>query len=204
VAAKKGGLDSIKASISGFASRAKLGDFASRAKLGGLASRLPFAKRASASTPEPFATIEDDTPVGDLLSSQNAAPPGPTAKAGRERPDIRGLLEAAIRSRNVVIGTLTVLALLLIVSVVAVLVSLPPAAPKEAKPFTQAGETIVKTWLLPPGDSLEPRVEMERSGHPTYRGEDAAKIGLPADPAAATSLIEKNDEAIEDLYGTVP
>jgi hypothetical protein len=195
VADKKSGLDSIKAGIGGITSRAKL-----RA----LTSRLPFVKRASAPTPEPFSTIEDDTPLGDLLSSQNAAPIAPVSKAGRERPDIRGLLESAIKRRSVLIGMLTALALILIVAVVAIAVSVPPQAPKEAKPFTKAGETLVKSWLPPSGDPLEPRVEMEREGVPKYTAADAAKIGRPSDPGTAASLAEKNDEAIDDLYGTVP
>jgi hypothetical protein len=195
MASAKDALDSIKAGIGGLASRAKLRN---------PASRLPFLKRGTPSSPEPFSTIEDDTPLGDLLSSQNAAPVAPSSKADRERPDVRGILELALKRRPVVIGVLATLAVAFIVAVVAVAVTIPPKAPKAESAFTKEGMALVKQWLQPPGDLLEPRIEMERSGPATYTPADAAKLGLPSDPRAAASLAEKNDEAIEDLYGTVP
>jgi hypothetical protein len=195
MASAKGGLDSIKAGIRGLASRAKIGK---------LASRLSFLKRSTPASPEPFSTIEDDTPLGDLLSSRNAAPVGPKSKGERERPDVRGILELALKRKPFIIGLLSTLAVAFIVAVVAVAVTIPPTAPKAAPAFTKEGLALVKQWLPPPGDPLEPRIEMERSGIPTYTSADAAKLGRPADPRAAASLAEKNDEAIEDLYGTVP
>ena len=79
MAAKKGGLDSLKAAV------------------GGLASRLPFPKRTEAA-PEPFSAIEDDTPLGDLLSSENAAPGPVDRKEGRERADLKALAASAFGS----------------------------------------------------------------------------------------------------------
>lgn len=195
MAARKGALDSIKAGISGLASREKLGK---------LASRLPFVKRGSAASPEPFSTIEDDTPLGDLLSLQNAAPLAPPPKEAREKLDIRGMIEPALRRGPVVIGILSTLGLALVIAIVAVAVTLPPKAPKAAPPMTKEGIALVKQWLPPPGDPLEARMETERSGPATYTNADAVELGSPADSRAAAALAEKNDEAIEDLYGTVP
>jgi hypothetical protein len=195
MASAKGARDSIMAGLSRLASRAKLGN---------IASRLTFLKRSTDASPEPFSTIEDDTPLGDLLSSRNAAPVAPASKKGRERPDVRGLLELALKRRPVVIGVLTALALALVVAIVAVVVTIPPKPLKAAPAFTKEGIALVKQWLPPPGDPLEPHMEMERSGPATYTSADAVKLGFPADPRAAASLAEKNDEAIEDLYGTVP
>jgi hypothetical protein len=186
MAKSKGALDSIKAN------------------LGDLASRIPFAKRSTAATPEPFSSIEDDTPLGDLLSSQNVAPVAPASKSGRELPDLRGILASTLSRKPVLIGILGGLALILIIAVVAVAVSVPPKAPEEAAPFTKEGTALVKTWLLPPGDPLEPRMEMQRGGASAYKPEDAVKLGRPSDPGTATDLAAKNDEAIDDLYGTVP
>lgn len=186
MAAKKVGLDSIRKSIAG------------------LASRIPFLKRGFAPSPEPFSTIEDETPLGDLLSSQNAAHLAPAKKGGFEKPDFHGLFQSAVKHTPVLVGMLATLALLVITIVVAVATSLPPRAPKEAKAFTKEGEALVKQWLPPPGDPLEARMEMERVGVAIHSATDAARIGTPSDPGVLAGLIEKNNEAIEDLYGTVP
>jgi hypothetical protein len=195
MASAKNAFDSIKDGVGGLASRVKLG---------GLASRLPFLKRGASESPEPFSTIEDDTPLGDLLSSRNAAPVASSSSSGRARLDLRGVMETALKNRSVVIGVLSALAFVLVIAVVAVVVTIPPKPLKQALPFTKEGRALVKQWLSPRGDPLEPRIEMERKGDQAYTAADAAKLGLPADPRTTAALAEKNDEAIEDLYGTVP
>jgi hypothetical protein len=186
VAKAKGALDSVKAG------------------LGGLASRLPFVKRPVSASPEPFSTIEDETPLSDMALSSNAAPAGAASKEGFERADFQSLLASILGRKPILIGLLGALAFILILIVVAVAVNLPPAAPKAAAPFTKEGEALVKTWLLPPGGPLEPRVEMQRSGTPVYTAKDAARLGLPEGDEAQKRLAEKNDEAMRKLYGTVP
>ena len=186
MAGAKGPLDSIKAGI------------------GSLASRLPFIKGKSVPTPEPFSSIEDDTPLGDLLSSRNAAPVSPKTKAKIERPDFRRLFETLLKRTPVLIGIIATIGLVIVVIIVSVATSLPPKTGKAAAAFTKEGEALVKQWLPPPGDPLEARVRMERSGVPSYSAADAAKIARPNDPGIAAGLAEKNDEAMEDLYGTVP
>jgi hypothetical protein len=195
VAKSKGALDSIKASLGGLASRAKLGS---------VASRLPFIKRSIAPSPEPFSTIEDETPLSDIVLSDNAAPAGASSKEGYERVDIRSALASALGHRPVLIGLISSLAFILILVVVAVAVTLPPGTPKASKPFTKEGEALVKTWLLPSGEPLEPRVEMQRSEVPAYTPEDAARLGLPEDRETIEKLAAKNDETIRDIYRTVP
>ena len=161
-----------------------------------------------------LSAIEDDTPLGDLLSSENAAPPGPTeGKADRERADLKVLAAAtfgaAVRSTPALIAIVAVLGLVLALIVTGIIVSSPPKAVRAAAPLTSKGEALVRTWLLPPGDPLEPKMEMER-GLPgegpthTYSAEDAAKLGIKHDLLLEASLRDKNDEAIGDLFGTVP
>jgi hypothetical protein len=184
--AKGGALDSIKAG------------------LGSLISRLPFAKRPSPSAPEPFSTVEDETPLGDLLDADNAAPVSPSGKAAREKPDLGAAFGAAIKSPPVMIAALSVLGFLLIAAFVAIVVSSPPKKAAAEPPFTKEGEALVKTWLPPPGDPLSPNMEMERGAASVYSPADAARLGLPKDPLLMATLGERNDAAIEDLYGTVP
>jgi hypothetical protein len=175
-----------------------------RAGLGSFASKLPFVKRSIAPTPEPFSSIEDETPLSDILLSQNAAPIGGASKEGIERPDIRSILSAILGHRSVLIGLLGSLAVIVVIVVVAVAVTIPPKAPEAPKPFTKEGEALVRTWLVPAGDPLESRVEMQRSGVSAYTSEDAAKLGLPEDRETIEALAAKNDQAIRDLYGTAP
>lgn len=187
--AKGGALDSIKAGVAS------------------LRSRLPFVKKSVSSAPEPFSAIEDETPLGDLLETDNAAPVnsgGASAKASFAKPDLGEALKTASKSLPVMIGLASVLGFALIVAVVSIIVSSPPRAVKALPPFTKEGQALVKTWLPPPGDPLVPRMAMERSEAMPYTPADAAKIGLPDDPLLMASLSERNDAAIEDLYGTVP
>ena len=189
MAAKKRGFDSLKAAV------------------GGLASRLPFPKRTEAA-PEPFSAIEDDTPFGDLLSSENAAP-GPVEKSeGRERGDLKALafsvLGSAVKSTPGLVAIVVVLAFILALVVTGIVVASPPKPLPAAAPLTQKGEELVGTWLPPPGDPLEPKMAMEREGTAKYTAEDAAKLGVSPDPRLSSSLRAKNDDAIDDLFGTVP
>ena len=189
MAPKKRGLDSI------------------RAAMGGISSRLPFPKR-QASAPEPFSAIEDDTPVTELLSSANAAPGMVERKDGRERPDLKAIaasaLGSAVKSTPILVAIAVAVIFLLALVVTAIVVSSPPKASQAAAPFTRSGEALVGTWLPPPGDPLEPRMAMEREGPAKYTSADAARLGMDPDPRLAAGLRVKNDEAIEDLYGTVP
>lgn len=175
-----------------------------KAKIGDLASRLPFFKRPVSPSPEPFSTIEDDTPLSDIVLSENAAPAGSSSKEGAERPDLRGILRSLLGHKPVLIGLIGGLAFLLILVVVALAVAAPPKAPEAVAPFTKEGEALVRTWILPPGDPLEPRVEMLRSEIPAYTAADAARLGIPEGREAIDKLVAKNDEAIRKLYGTVP
>jgi hypothetical protein len=175
------------------------------AKLGALASKLPFGKRGAAATPEPFSEIEDDTPLGDLLSSENAAPIASSSKPGQQAgSDLRDLLGQAIRKPPVLIGALSLLVLILAFAAVALIVAAPPKANPGAPAFTKEGEAVVKAWPLPPGDPLEPRLSFERDSSVKYSAADAARIGLRRDPIRMAGLSDSNDEMMEDLYGTVP
>jgi len=196
VAEKKGPLDSI----------AKL---ASKGKLKALVAKLPFVKGKIAPSPEPFSAIEDDTPLGDLLSSENAAPVAPAAKAARASIDIHGVAESLVKNPVALICGLAALVLILAIAIVAIIVSLPPKAVKAEAPFTKEGIAVIKAWLPPPGDPLVPRMHFERErssagGAPNYTPADAAKIGIPDSAIIRAAIADRNDADIEALYGTVP
>ena len=191
-APKKAGMGAAKAAVSGLIAR--------------LSSRIPFLPKRPSSVPEPFSAIEDDTPLGDLLSDANAAP-GMAGKA--EKRESRGIdLAAAVRSASknatLVAGVILFLVFLLALAITAIVVTRPPKAPVAAAPFSEKGLALVKKWLPPPGDPLKPRMTMEREGRGTYTSEDAARLGIHPDPAVTAALREKNNAVIEDLYGTVP
>ena len=192
MAPSKKALDSIKKAVSGLSSRA------------GLASRFPFLGKRKATSPEPFSAIEDATPLGDHLSAANAAHGMASKASKREALDFRALMESAVKNPSVLIGICVVLAFLLALVVTAVIVTAPPKALTVTPPLTEKGEALVKTWLPPPGDPLEPRMAMEREGAPAWSAEDAARFGINPDPVAAAQLRDKNDEAIDDLFRTVP
>jgi hypothetical protein len=189
MATKKAGFGSLKAAV------------------GGLASRLPFSKRAE-STPEPFSAIEDETPIGDLLSSSNAAPGMASQGKKGERADFKSLAysaaDSAMKNTPLLIGIIVVLLFLLAVAITTVIVNAPPKAMPATAPFTKEGLAVVKAWIPPPGDPLAPRMAMEREGVAVYTAEDAARLGIDPDPRLAARFRLKSDEAIEDLYGTVP
>jgi hypothetical protein len=186
MAKSKGPLDSIKSGMSG------------------LASRIPFVNRSIAPSPEPFSTIEDDTPLSDIVLSDNAAPAGASAGKGGAKPDLRGFLASVLGRKPVLIGLIGVLGFVLVIVAVSIAVTIPPKAPEAAKPITKEGTALVKTWLLPPGDPLEPRVEMQRGEVPAYTAEDAARLGLLRDRETIDKLAAKNDRAMRELYGTAP
>jgi hypothetical protein len=181
--------------------KAGLGSIAQVA--GGVLSRLPFLPKRPTSTPEPFSAIEDETPFGDVLSSPNVAPGMAKGAQAEGRPDLRAILESILRNKPTLIGIIAALSFLLILAVTAIVVTIPPKAPEASAPLTQKGEAVVKTWLPPPGDPLEPRMPMEREDAPAYTAEDAVKIGIDIDPIKLAELRDKNDKTIEDLYRTV-
>jgi hypothetical protein len=189
MAPKKGKMDSIKAAIDG------------------LASRVPFHIKTPPS-PEPFSAIEDDTPLGDLLSASNAAPGMAAKKTDNERPALRAIVGSALgsaaKSTPILVGIIVVIVFLVALAITAIIVASPPKSLPAAPPFTEKGEALVKTWFPPPGDPLEPRMAMEREGAAKYGPQDAARLGIDPDPRIADALRVKNDEAIDDLYGTVP
>jgi hypothetical protein len=175
--------------------------------VGGLTARLPFPKRAE-STPEPFSAIEDETPIGDLLSSANAAPGMASQGKKGERADFKSLAvsaaDSALKNTPLLIGIIVVLLFLLAVAITTIIVNAPPKAMPATAPFTKEGLAVVKAWILPPGDPLEPRMAMEREGSAVYTAQDAARLGIEPDPRIAAGFRLKSDEAIEDLYATVP
>jgi hypothetical protein len=168
----------------------------------GIAARIPFLPKRTAASPEPFSAIEDDTPLGDLLSAKNAAP-GMRSPAA-DKPDFRALFGSLFKSPPVLIGSAVVLVFLLTLAVVALVVSAPPKATAASLPFTEKGEALVRTWLPPPGDPFEKRMPMEREGAPSYSPKDAARIGLDPDPGILARVRDRNDEAMDEFYGTVP
>lgn len=172
-----------------------------RAALGRLLGALPFVKRALPPSPEPFSSIEDATPNEDVLFSANAAPG--LAASKRARIDFKSAVEAASHKTGLLIGLAAALGFLLVLAVTAILVSAPPPAPPRAPTLDKEGEALVRSWLVPPGSALEPRMEMERESIPGYSAADAFRLGLDPAKADLSKSEAANDAAAEELFRTV-
>jgi hypothetical protein len=175
-----------------------------KSALKSVSKRIPFVKQPGPqSAPEPFTAIEDETPVGDLLSEANAAPgaaPPPKEKTGI---DFGAVADAASKNPVVLAVGVIVLIFLVAVAVTMIIVNAPPKPIRSSSAFSEEGAALVKTWLLPPGDPLEPRIEFEREGAPDYTAVDAAEIGLARSSEYIVQLAARNDAAMDDVYGTV-
>jgi hypothetical protein len=175
-----------------------------KSALKSVSKRIPFARRqAQQPSPEPFTAIEDDTPVSDLLSEVNAAPiaaPPPKEKAGI---DLGAVANAASKNPIVLAVGIIVLLFLVAVAITILIVNAPPKPIMSSSKLSQEGSALVKTWILPPGDPLEQRIEFEREGAPAYTAADAAKIGLARSAEYIVQLAARNDAAMDDVYGTV-
>jgi hypothetical protein len=129
-------------------------------------------------------------------------------EGAEERPDYRALAESAVASavKNppALAAIVIVLVFILALAVTAIIVAVPPKAPRAAAPFTAKGEALVKSWLPAPGDPLAPRMAFEREGAPAYTAADAARLGIKASPPTLARLRDQSDASIEDLYGTAP
>ncbi len=169
-----------------------------------IAGRIPFLKRpGQASSPEPFSAIEDDTPVGDLLSEANAAPgvaPRPKEKAG---VDLGAVADAAAKNPLFLAVAIIVLVFLVAIAVTTIIVNAPPRPIRASTILTEEGKSLASTWILPPGDPLEGRIEFEREGANAYTAEDAAEAALGKMDEYLASLTARNDAAADGLYGTV-
>ncbi|HET7839441.1 MAG TPA: hypothetical protein VFL04_06745 [Rectinemataceae bacterium] len=170
----------------------------------GILDALPFVKRGGGakSSEEPFSTIEDPTSTSDMLLEANAAMTG--AAAPREaRIDLRASLAALAKNTVLVVSLLAILGFLLVLAVTAIIVGAPPKPMPAAPALSREGTDLVKTWIYPPGLSLEPRMPMEREGRPKYSYGDSARIGIDPAKVDLAPLKATNDEAIDELYRTV-
>jgi hypothetical protein len=175
-----------------------------KSALKSVAGRVPFLKRPpQPPSPEPFAAIEDETPVGDLLSASNAAPG--VSKPAKEKAgvDFVAAAEAATKNPIVLAVAIIVLVFLVAVAVTTIIVNAPPKPLKASSAPTEEGKALVATWLLPPGDPLEARIEFEREGAARYTAADAAALGLARSGEYAAVLAFRNDAGADELYGTV-
>jgi len=175
-----------------------------KSALKSVARRIPFIKRpAPSASPEPFSAIEDDTPVADLLSEANAAPgvaPRPKEKVG---VDLGAVADAASKNPVVLAAAVIILVFLVAVAVTTIIVNAPPKPIRASTVLTEEGKALVSTWMLPPGDPLESRIEFEREGAKAYTAKEAEEAGLEKRDEYLVSLAARNDAAADGLYGTV-
>lgn len=179
-----------------------------QALLQSLLARLPFFQARFADglkeAPEPFSSVEDETPLGDLLESSNAAVVSNQSATKASTRNLGETFKLLLKKPLVLVILLSGLSLILLIVIVSIAVNTPPETAKASQPFSPEGLAAVKSWLTPPGDPLAPRMEMERSDTARYTQTDAEALGLPKDSKVLDSLKERNDQAIDDLYGTVP
>jgi hypothetical protein len=175
-----------------------------KSALKSVAGRVPFIKRPpQPPSPEPFSAIEDETPVSDLLSASNAAPGITKPQKEKAGVDFVAAAEAATKNPIVLAVAIIVLVFLVAVAVTTIIVNAPPKPLKASSAPTEEGKALVATWLLPPGDPLEARIEFEREGTMKYTASDAAALGLAHSSEYASALALRNDAGADELYGTV-
>jgi hypothetical protein len=175
-----------------------------RTAIKSVADRVPFLKRpAPPPSPEPFSAIEDETPVGDLLSEANAAPGVPKPQKEKVGVDLGAVAETAAKNPVVLAVAIIVLLFLVAVAVTTIIVNAPPEPLKASSALTEEGKALVATWILPPGDPLEARIEFEREGKASYSAEAAAALALGRSGEYSAALAARNDAQADELFGTV-
>jgi hypothetical protein len=175
-----------------------------RSAIKSVAGRVPFLKRPpQPASPEPFSAIEDETPVGDILSEANAAPG--VARPAKAKPsiDLGAVAEAATKNPIVLAAGIIILLFLVAIAVTTIIVNAPPKPIRASSAPTAEGTALVKTWLLPPGDPLAARAEFEREGKSSYVAADAAGLALARAGEYAAALAARNDAGADELFGTV-
>jgi hypothetical protein len=169
-----------------------------------VADRVPFLKRPpQPPSPEPFSAIEDETPVGDLLSASNAAPGVSKPPKQKGGVDFVSAAQEAAKNPIVLAVAIIILVFLAAVAVTTIIVNAPPKPLKASTAPTEEGKALVAAWLLPPGDPLEARIEFEREGAARYSPADAAALGLARSGEYAAAFALRNDAGADELYGTV-
>jgi hypothetical protein len=134
--------------------------------------------------------------------------PGKTGEkaGGAERKEaLKGFVDAVLGNRVAVGLILAFLLVLIAFVVVSFVVSSPPEVQKSASgAASPAGKELLRRGILPSGQGLEARVELEREQRKVYTAEEAARFRT--DPASVDlrKLHEANQAELEALYASVP
>lgn len=172
-------------------------------RLSPLLARLPLLPKKKSGTEEPFGEIDDRSPDFEENLAPNALPPkGKSQKAAAL--DVAAIFRDLI-ARPIVVAAF-VLFLVFVVAIIAVSIyaqSAPPAA-TAAKLSTPEGRAAASRLLLPPDPASDLSPPMERERHFPYTDEDLKRLSPARGPAGAASLAERNDRAMQTMFGAVP
>ena len=165
------------------------------------ALKLP---RAAVSRPEPFATLEDDTPSADALLEPNAVAERRRGEGRRsEKIDFRALLRLLLAKKALALTLGAFLFLLICLGITGLVVRLPQKALRPPAAATLEGSRVAGRLIAPPETSFRPRMVMEREGAPAYTVDDAIELGIDWDEIDLEALEARNDAELERLFETV-
>lgn len=166
-----------------------------------LRSAASPAKRKSANREAeeaPFAGF----PAAEAASARSDLAVGPPRPSFTE---LRYSLAELLRKPLVLAVLGTILLLVLAMAATAIVVGLPPrpgSAPGAA--VTKDGEELLRRWLLPPGDPLEPTMPMEREGPEPSAGAAARNFERALADQNRQALSDKVDAAVDSSLEEAP
>jgi len=169
--------------------------------------KLPIGtKRKTTAIDEPFQELEDSSPESDESFAPNALSAKTRGKVAT-RLDF-GAIAKDLLSKPGFVATLAALALFCVALVVVSIVvnAAPPQQTARSKlaPSTPEGRAEAARLLLPSDPALDLSPPMERTPRFPYTDEDIRRL-TPAHPEDEVAPIaERNDRAMDALFGAVP
>ena len=172
-----------------------------------LLDKLPFLpKRKKIEAEEPFHELEDHSPEDDDSFSPNALP---SRTAGPKRAQLDfGAIAKDLVARPAIIAMGGVLVAFMVALVIVGIVAnrAPPAnaSRKDAGPSTAEGRAAALRLILPPDPALDLSPPMEREPRFPYTVEDIRRLAPAHSADEIAPIAERNDRAMDAIFGAVP
>lgn len=176
-------------------------------RLSPLLDKLPFLpKRKKPEVAEPFHELVDHSSEDDDSFSPNAIA-ARRHEAKRAKLDF-GAVAKDLLAKPAVIAGLAILFLFVaaLVTVSVMANAAPPQNPSQAslRPSTPEGRAAARRLLLPPDPALDLTPPMERRAHFPYTDEDIRRLAPTHSASEIAPIAERNDRAMDAIFGAVP
>ena len=174
-------------------------------RIGPLLSKvLPAPKKGRGPAEEPFHELEDHSPepdesyVPNAFSSRKPAASPPKLDLGSVAKDLL--------SKPAVVATIGVVGIFCVALIVVAFIvnQQPPVSASSAGLATPEGRAEAARLLLPPDPARDLSPPMERSPRFPYTDEDVRRLAPAHGPDELAPIVERNDKAMETLFGAVP